>query len=175
MGATIVATTDIIILNCLYLFLRCDICEACFSDSNQLKAHNLIHKGEKPFYCEHCKGKFRRRHHLMHHACPKLGGISAAAAAAAAGGGGQVEDDDDLPSGLKLSSASGLSLEQLKAEMAPPPTHTNTSSSSSPPLPKKQVRVSTSYVLFSLEKQVLLYEVFLNLLLPFAEPEGIQP
>ncbi len=111
----------------------------------------------------------------MHHACPKLGGISAAAAAAAAGGGGQVEDDDDLPSGLKLSSASGLSLEQLKAEMAPPPTHTNTSSSSSPPLPKKKVRVSTSYVLLSLEKQVLLYEVFLNLLLSFAEPEGFQP
>lgn len=31
----------------------------------------LIHKGEKPFQCQLCSGKFRRRHHLMHHKCPK--------------------------------------------------------------------------------------------------------
>lgn len=30
----------------------------------------LIHKGEKPFECLRCQGRFRRRHHLMHHKCP---------------------------------------------------------------------------------------------------------
>lgn len=45
-------------------------CPSKFSDSNQLKAHMLIHKGEKPFECQKCSGRFRRRHHLMHHKCP---------------------------------------------------------------------------------------------------------
>ena len=36
-----------------------------------MKAHRLIHKGEKPFGCDKCLGKFRRRHHLNHHKCPK--------------------------------------------------------------------------------------------------------
>ncbi|KAK4310111.1 hypothetical protein Pmani_018287 [Petrolisthes manimaculis] len=50
----------------------CKICSRSFgfSDSNQLKAHMLIHKGEKPFECMRCFGRYRRRHHLMHHKCP---------------------------------------------------------------------------------------------------------
>lgn len=49
----------------------CELCAAKFSDSNQLKAHLLIHKNEKPFKCEHCLMRFRRRHHLVHHKCPR--------------------------------------------------------------------------------------------------------
>ncbi|XP_022256415.1 zinc finger protein 467-like [Limulus polyphemus] len=49
----------------------CELCSSKFSDSNQLKAHMLIHKGEKPFQCTKCLGHFRRRHHLVHHKCPK--------------------------------------------------------------------------------------------------------
>lgn len=36
----------------------------------------LIHKGEKPFSCVACSGRFRRRHHLMHHKCPKDVGVA---------------------------------------------------------------------------------------------------
>lgn len=49
----------------------CSLCTSRFSDSNQLKAHVLIHEGKKPFECEKCGGHFRRRHHLVHHKCPK--------------------------------------------------------------------------------------------------------
>lgn len=49
----------------------CQMCESRFSDSNQLKAHILIHRGEKPFECGECLARFRRRHHLLHHKCPK--------------------------------------------------------------------------------------------------------
>ena len=45
-------------------------CDSRFSDSNQLKAHMLIHRGEKPYKCDKCQGFYRRRHHLIHHKCP---------------------------------------------------------------------------------------------------------
>ncbi|KAK4881856.1 hypothetical protein RN001_005175 [Aquatica leii] len=43
-----------------------------FTYSNQLKAHLLIHTNEKPFTCDRCHSRFRRRHHLLHHKCGAL-------------------------------------------------------------------------------------------------------
>ena len=47
----------------------CELCKSKFSDSNQLKSHMLIHKGEKPFKCIWCQRRFRRRQQLLHHKC----------------------------------------------------------------------------------------------------------
>ncbi|CRL04952.1 CLUMA_CG018270, isoform A [Clunio marinus] len=45
---------------------------------DKLKAHMLIHNGEKPFGCGHCQSKFRRRHHLMSHKCGTPNALSPA-------------------------------------------------------------------------------------------------
>lgn len=46
----------------------CDRCKSKFSDSNQLKAHMVLHQ-DQPFRCETCNVTFRRSQHLINHKC----------------------------------------------------------------------------------------------------------
>lgn len=56
----------------------CDKCKSKFSDSNQLKAHMVIHQDEQPFRCETCNVTFRRSHHLINHKCTTISPLTPA-------------------------------------------------------------------------------------------------
>lgn len=46
---------------------QCEICKKTLTDATGLRRHMLLHTGEKPFTCDLCSQKFRRKHHLMDH------------------------------------------------------------------------------------------------------------
>ena len=45
----------------------CEMCDAAFSRSGDLKRHMGTHTGERPFKCEICDDAFRRSKHLKSH------------------------------------------------------------------------------------------------------------
>ncbi|CAH3145079.1 unnamed protein product, partial [Porites lobata] len=46
---------------------RCDICDKIFSRLDNLKTHQLIHNGEKPYECTRCEKRFTQKSALNRH------------------------------------------------------------------------------------------------------------
>ena len=46
---------------------ECQVCHRVFQSIGNLKNHMTIHTGEKPFECDNCGEKFRRRDYLVKH------------------------------------------------------------------------------------------------------------
>ncbi|XP_045116972.1 LOW QUALITY PROTEIN: uncharacterized protein LOC123507821 [Portunus trituberculatus] len=47
--------------------LHCDTCDTCFPDTEARNKHVCSQASEKPFRCEHCLLRFRRKAHLFNH------------------------------------------------------------------------------------------------------------
>ena len=45
----------------------CNICGKVFKYNSDLNRHTLIHSDTRPFKCDQCEAKFKRRHHLECH------------------------------------------------------------------------------------------------------------
>ena len=46
---------------------QCSICKKYYLNSGQLKMHADVHSGERPFGCNICDMKFKRKHHVATH------------------------------------------------------------------------------------------------------------
>ena len=46
---------------------KCDLCEQKFTKKAYLKSHLKIHTGEKPFKCEYCETEFTEKCNLKKH------------------------------------------------------------------------------------------------------------
>ncbi|KAI4874052.1 hypothetical protein NFI96_010754 [Prochilodus magdalenae] len=62
---------------------QCLVCGKCFSSSTQMKVHQRVHSGERPYQCHFCGNNFKQNGHLRTHLrihtgekpffCPKCG------------------------------------------------------------------------------------------------------
>ena len=46
---------------------KCDICDARFTDSSNLKRHNMTHTKERPYQCDVCDARFTESGSLRRH------------------------------------------------------------------------------------------------------------
>jgi len=46
---------------------KCGTCGRMFKNPNNLKRHELVHSGERPYACSTCKKKFKQKHNLIEH------------------------------------------------------------------------------------------------------------